>query len=134
MTQLAVDVSLESLQPGTVLRVKGPIYDHVVLLAEYAFVGDRTVISFGPEGYRVTPLSMITANRAVQVDGYLGQLLPLQVLARARDLGAKWKYSWFSRNCEHFVRAAHGVRAESPQVQRAIALSAGLLFLSAARA
>jgi hypothetical protein len=135
MTQLAPQVNLESLRPGTVLRLQGAVYDHVVLLAEHNWLGERNVLSFGPDGYQETRLSAVAAERLVQSDGYLGKLPPELVLARARELGAKWEYSLFFRNCEHFVREAHGLPAESPQVQRAFAIGAtGLLILGSARA
>lgn len=134
MAQSAMKVHHESLRPGTVLRFKGALYDHVVLLGEHSWPGERTVLSFGPEGYRETRFAAMVANRAVQVDGYLGQLMPQQVIARARSLGAKWEYSWLFRNCEHFVREAHGVPSESPQIQGAIALATGLVFLGSVRA
>lgn len=61
----------------------------------------------------------------LRVDGYLGSLPPEMVLARARaKLGTS--YSLFNWNCEQFVRYAHGLNQESPQ----LATVASLLILA----
>ncbi len=56
-----------------------------------------------------------------------GKLDPQQVLGRARSrLGQQWRLLF--GNCEHFVRWAHGLPEESPQLQGGVA-KAGLVLL-----
>ncbi len=64
-------------------------------------------------------------------DGYLGNLPPMTMMWRA-CLKAGQPYCWLDFNCEHFVRYARRLRAESPQLQQvgAILGVAGLAFLA----
>ena len=48
--------------------------------------------------------------------GYPSNLAPIEVIRRARLLTGH-PYSLLGFNCEHFVRIAHGLRPESPQVR-----------------
>lgn len=85
-------------------------------------------------GFLEEPLSSFAKGRTVTVDGYLGSLPPAAVMARAR-LKRGTAYEWSTFNCEHFVRYAHGVKVESPQLQGAVILGLlGLATLFAARA
>ena len=64
-------------------------------------------------------------GRGLLQHSYLGSLPPEMVLARARaKLGTS--YSLFNWNCEQFVRYAHGLNPESPQ----LATVASLLTLA----
>lgn len=135
MSRIATTSNLQQLLPGTVLRLNRGLYDHVALLGEYAMFGERTVLSFGPNpnGLVEVGFSEFSGGNQVLVDGYLGQLPPEQVLSLARQLGQR-RYSWLAFNCEHFVRAAHAVTVESPQLGRAVLFAAGALLLSGGRA
>lgn len=134
MNRIASPSNLHQLLPGTVLRLNRGLYDHVAILAEHAWPEERQVLSFGPGpvGLVEMPFSQFARGSAVKVDGYLGQLTPDAVLAQARRIGAERRYSWLGFNCEHFVRAAHGIPVESPQVGRALVVAIGALLVSSA--
>lgn len=136
MDRIADPSNLHHLLPGTVLRRDGGLYDHVAILGEYAWLGERQVLSFGPGPVSLVemPFSRFANGSSVKVDGYLGQLAPEEVLAQARRIGAGRPYSWLAFNCEHFVRAAHGTPVESPQLGRAFLFAVGAVFLSSGRA
>lgn len=122
-----------NLPVGTVIRVNNGLYSHVGLLGDRFINGERSVLSFSAEahGFNEEPFSAFSRGRPVVCDGYLGNLPPAIVMWRAR-MKAGQAYSWLSFNCEHFVRHAHGVPAESPQLQQAtVVLGAlGLAFLA----
>jgi hypothetical protein len=136
MDRIASSSNLHQLLPGTVLRLNRGFYDHVALLGDYVWVGERQVLSFGPNpaGLVEMPFSLFAGDSVVTVDGYLGQLAPAEVLGRARQVGAQRRYSWLGFNCEHFVRAAHATTVESPQLGRAFLLAMGALLVSSGRA
>lgn len=120
------------LAAGTVLRVNCGIYDHVALLGDRFVRGERAILSFCAKGNGLVEetWSVFASGRDVTVDGYLGQLPPDVVMRRARSKSEQ-PYSWIGFNCEHFVRYAHGVVVESPQLQRWAAVG-GMAFLAAA--
>ena len=100
---------------------------------------ERSVLSFSAEakGFVEESFSAFSGGRPVVCDGYLGELPSWVVMQRARERAGQ-PYSLFSFNCEHFVRYAHGVPMESPQLQQVGAFvgALGLAFfvLKAARA
>jgi hypothetical protein len=112
-------IDLSNLLPGTVLRVSHGLYDHVGLLSDIGIDGERTVVSFSARsgGLLEERFSQFADGREVLVDGYPGQLPPFVVLARARALGRR-AYAWLTFNCEHFIRHAHGIPEESPQLRQ----------------
>ncbi|MGJ7512634.1 hypothetical protein [Variovorax sp. GT1P44] len=132
MNRIADLSNLQQLLPGTVLRINRGLYDHVALLGERAWTGERHVLSFGPGPTSLVemPFSQFAGDRAVVVDGYPGRLAPEAVLARARQVAARRRYSWLGFNCEHFVRTAHDVAVESPQLARAFFLGMGAVLLT----
>lgn len=103
---------------GTVIRACVGWYDHVALVGDRFLNGERSVLGFSPEagGFIEQPYSEFAQRRRVTIEGYLGSLPAEVVLQRARQIRAR--YSWTDFNCEHFVRFAHGVTVESPQLQR----------------
>lgn len=116
-----------TLRPGTVLSTGRPFYRHVGMVTDRFVNGMPTVISSsGGRGMVVEePLDSFRVQGDLRVDGYLGSLPPEMVLARARaKLGTS--YSLFNWNCEQFVRYAHGLNQESPQ----LATVASLLILA----
>lgn len=131
MDRNATPSNLHQLLPGTVLRLDRGLYDHVAILGEYVWTGERQVLSFGPGpvGLVEMPFSQFAGGSVVKVDGYLGQLTPEAVLAQARRIAGERRYSWLGFNCEHFVRAAHGTPVESPQLGRAFLFAVGALLL-----
>lgn len=129
-------MQIELLPAGTVIRVSCGWYDHVGMLADYWWRNERAVISFSPKarGILEERLSDFARGREIHVDGYLGNLSPFEVMRRARFKRGQ-PYSWTTFNCEHFIRCAHGVEIESPQLQRFAFLGfCGFATLAVARA
>lgn len=120
-----------ALPAGTVIRVNCGFYDHVALLSDRWIGGQRGVLSFSAQSCGLVEqcVSTFAAGRHVTVDGYLGGLPPGTVMQRAR-LKQGQSYSWTKFNCEHFVRYAHGVPVESPQLQQWAFLSSAFGFLA----
>jgi hypothetical protein len=112
-------VELWALPPGTVVRVNHGLYDHVGLLGDQWINGERTVISFTATtgGLIEESFSQFSAGRQVTSDGYPGALPPSIVVRRARGLHQR-SYAWLTFNCEHFIRHAHGIPEESPQLRQ----------------
>lgn len=112
-----------TLRPGTVLSAGRPFYRHVGMVTD-RFVNEVPTIisSSGGRGMVVEePMDTFRGQGDLRVDGYLGSLPPEMVLARARaKLGTN--YSLFNWNCEQFVRYAHGLNQESPQLATAASL------------
>lgn len=116
-----------NVSAGTVVRAGRGFYSHVGMLAGYNIAGQRLVLSHSPKGIVEEPIDVFAEGNFVNVEGYLGKLNPSEVLARARSQrGAT--YSLLGRNCEHFVRFAHGIPEESPQLQ-GWTLALALVFL-----
>jgi len=106
-----------TLRPGTVLSTGRPFYRHVGMVTDRFVNGVPTVISSsGGRGMVVEEsLDAFRGQGDIRADGYLGSLSPEMVLVRARaKLGTR--YSLFNWNCEQFVRYAHGLNQESPQL------------------
>ena len=110
---------LWNLPAGTIIHVDIGSYRHVGLLGDRFMKSERGVLSFSAEakGFVEEPLSAFSGGRPVVCDGYLGELPSWVVMQRAREMAGQ-PYSLFSFNCEHFVRYAHGVPMESPQLQQ----------------
>lgn len=137
MSDVLSDENLWTLPAGTVIRVNCGFYDHVALLGDFMINGERGVLSFAAntQGLAEIGASAFAARRLVSVDGYLGGLPSGAVMQRAR-LKRGTAYSWLDFNCEHFVRYAHGVPIESPQLQQWTVLGGmvGIIALASARA
>ena len=108
-----------SLPIGAVVRVSHGWYDHVGLMGDNICRGERTVVSFSARagGFTEEPFSAFASGQQVAIDGYPGALPPQSVMQRA-CLKQGRSYSWTEFNCEHFVRYAHGVPIESPQLRQ----------------
>lgn len=119
MPYLLNQQNIWTLPAGTVIRVNCGLYDHVALLSDWPVNGERGVLSFSAQhgGLVEESISAFSARRNVTVDSYLGATPPAMVMQRAR-LKRGQAYSWTEFNCEHFVRYAHGVPIESPQLQK----------------
>jgi hypothetical protein len=104
---------------GTVIRVSHGWYEHVALLGDRLIAGERGVIAFSSQtgGFVEQPYTAFAQGQTVTVEGYLGSLPPSVVVQRARMKQGQ-AYSWMEFNCEHFVRYAHGVPMESPQLRQ----------------
>jgi hypothetical protein len=136
MNPLPVQQDIWTLPTGTVIRVSHGWYDHVALIGDHISNGERTVLAFSAQanGLAEQLYSAFACGRRVTVDGYLGSLPPDIVMQRARLKHAQ-SYSWTEFNCEHFVRYAHGVPIESPQLRQWTFLAGvlGVVTLAAAR-
>jgi hypothetical protein len=131
MIQVLSQKNVWSLPAGTVIRVNCGLYDHVALLGDRLINGERSVLSFSAQtrGLAEMGVSAFAGGRAVTIDGYLGSQPPEWVIWRAR-LKFGQGYSWTEFNCEHFVRYAHGVLPESPQLHK-LGFLGGLLSVVA---
>lgn len=118
-----------ALPPGTIVRVSNALYEHVGMLGDRLINGERTVIAFSARagGFEEVPLSQFGGGRPVTLGDYPGGMPPAVVMQRARSRQGQ-AYSLFTFNCEHFVRYAHGVAIESPQLHQ-WAFVVGLLGL-----
>lgn len=71
--------------------------------------------------------SEFTQGAAVVRQNIGGRLPSHEVLRRARSqIGEEWSLLW--ANCEHFVRWAHGLPRESPQLKAAVATTTVFAF------
>lgn len=104
---------------GTVIRVRHGLYDHVAMLGDHAVGGERAIVAFSAQagGFVEQPFSAFARGQDVAIEGYLGSLPPAVVMQRARMKRGQ-VYSLADFNCEHFVRYAHGVPVESPQLRQ----------------
>ena len=125
-------MELFDLRPGTVVRVRiglTPFY-HVGLISDTITDGAPNVISNSQRcgGVAEEPLADFGDPSSVLVLGYLSELSPAEVMYRARRyLGGKWHLvNW---NCEQFVRVAHGLKAESPQLTFWVSLLGGVALV-----
>jgi len=108
-----------ALPTGTVVGIKHGWYDHVALIGDRLINGERSVLAFSAQagGFVEQTYSAFAGESNVTINGYLGSLPPETVMQRAR-LKHGQAYSWINFNCEHFVRYAHGVPIESPQLRQ----------------
>jgi hypothetical protein len=132
MIQQKIERHIESLTAGTVISVSHGLYRHVALIAEESFYGERKVLAFSAEhrGFVEQTFADFSQGREVVINGYFGRLPSSIVLQRARLMKGK-HYSWVNFNCEHFVRCAHGVSIESPQLQSLAMVSGATVALLA---
>ncbi len=115
---------------GTVIFVTIGLIKHYGIISGINELGEILVISNSKARRCVTeePLGEFSLGRQTIVDGYPSNCDPRDVVARARSqLGIK--YDLFSDNCEHFVRWAHRLKPESPQLQL-FSVLAGAFVLS----
>lgn len=120
---------------GTVVGTSRGVYSHVGILTQAIPGFERTVISLNPgkPGLQVLEqtVSAFCAGAPISLEKMDGPLQWTSVLLRARS-GQHPPYSWLTFNCEHFVRFAHGVLPQSPQVKVLAALGALLATVALA--
>jgi len=119
-----MDGKRQEFSPGSVVEVCFPLFKH------YAIASDRRVdrrptligLSYRTGSVEEEPWRVAAGDREVRLSNIQGPLPGLLVVKRARACARRTDISWnlFTRNCEHFVRAAHGLPVESPQVRNAI--------------
>lgn len=120
-----------ALPTGTVVRADHGFFSHVALLGDGTLFGERVVVEFSAAagGFAELPFSEFSKGRLVTIDGYLGTLSPAEVMQRA-SLKRGQAYLLFDFNCEHFVRYAHGLLIESPQIRQWTVLGSIIAFLA----
>lgn len=114
---------MHELSVGTTVQIWVGVIRHFGIISDRFDGGEPMVISSSLRSGEVAEESMRTfaQGRKVHPVGYLGDLPPHQVIARARSaLGSKWKL--FTANCEHFVYWVHGQPLRSPQLAMAMSL------------
>lgn len=112
-------------EPGMVLAVDFFPVTHVGIATEPGWVISN---SRARGGVHEEPLHAFSEGRPIRVLGHYGDLPGWHVVERARTrIGHAWNI--FSNNCEHFVRWAHGVEVESPQLKAAGGVAFGLAVL-----
>lgn len=124
----------QPFRPGTIIATRHWWGEHWMVVAVHA--GRYTVISNSArrDGVAEEWLDEVLADNSWRVVGYLGQLSPAQVVARARSRIGQ-PYQLLSWNCEDFAHWAHGLEACSPQrAGLAAILSITAFGLLAARA
>lgn len=127
-------MDISRLLPATVIAmpIPGTPFLHVLLIGDAVSEdGTPMVISNSQRSGGVTeePLSNFGDVDAVRVLGYWSERSPADVLRRARRwLGTKWHLTRW--NCEHFARAAHGLKLESPQLKVGSTLAAAIALVA----
>ncbi|MDF2446484.1 MAG: hypothetical protein K0S46_1720 [Moraxellaceae bacterium] len=107
--------------PGTTLRVWLGGYWHYGILVH----GGRVIHNSKQHGHVVEePINLFSEGRPIETCSEISSHNLLLACLRARQLLGV-EYSLFTRNCEHFVRVAHGLIPESPQVQKAVLATSG---------
>lgn len=110
----------------------GPI-EHVGLVVGYTRLGEPIVASISLwRGFVQETLSQFANAQGTYKANYPSHLSGNVVVARAYSV-AKKQYHLLNWNCEHFVRHAHGLPLESPQIAKAI-LAASAIFAAVALA
>lgn len=116
---------------GTVVRTPRGLYSHVGILTPPILGRERTVISLNPglPGRQVLEetLTAFCRGNGFRLEQAGGELNWAIVLQRARS-GQHPPYAWLTFNCEHFVRFAHGLLPESPQLKVFATLAAIATF------
>lgn len=106
--------------PGTVLRYKVDGYWHYGILVHFGYVIHNSKV-YGcvvKESY-----AHFAAGKTVTAySGVSSANLGLACQRAHQYIGSA--YMLFTKNCEHFVRLAHGLIPESPQIQKAVITAA----------
>ncbi len=118
------------LQPGTIVSVPFGPFRHYGLVSDQYVSGSPYIFSCSSRSGQVAeePAHIFAGGRDIKVHGNPSVLNPYQVIERARSLIGT-KYDLFKWNCEHFVRWAHNLKVESPQLKTTVTISSCLLGL-----
>ncbi|SEH04591.1 lecithin retinol acyltransferase family protein [Candidatus Venteria ishoeyi] len=98
--------------PGTILKIKFGIYFHYGIAD-----GEGNVIHNSKKRMQVTceTESAFAEGRTIQVSHISSENPEKAVIKAKQYIGMPYKI--LKNNCEHFVRLAHGLESESPQIQ-----------------
>lgn len=104
--------------PGTIVSV--PVYiffRHKGIVSDRWYGGKPVVISNSARagGIAEEPWDVFTSGQLWAAEGHPGNLLPWEVLHRARSLHGT-QYNALTWNCESFVNYCHGLPSSSPQL------------------
>ena len=115
---------------GTIISTPKGLVRHHGLLSYNSSLGSYTAISSSGKYGQVVeePLEMFANGKQIRNEGYPGNKPPQEVIEIAKSLVGD-KYNLFKNNCEHFVRKAHGIKPESPQLLAFILLALSLVAL-----
>ena len=117
--------SIHSLvNQGDVVEICYPIFKHYAIVCDHYVNGYPTLISLSRRNGKVEEESwlQVTSGWPVNMSRIHGKLSGAEVVANARAYKNNKDFKWnlLTRNCEHFVRLAHGLPAESTQVRRSL--------------
>ena len=117
--------SIHSLvNPGDVVEICYPIFKHYAIVCDHYVNGYPTLISLSRRNGTVEEESwhQVTCGWPVNLSHIHGKLSGAKAVANARAYKKNKDFKWnlLTRNCEHFVRLAHGLPAESTQVRRSL--------------
>jgi hypothetical protein len=125
-----------SCLPGSVVSIWiFPWFRHRGIVSDRVFGHKPLIISNSARvgGFAEEPWDIFAAGQTVDIDGYPSNLLPFEVLRRARSTTGK-KYHLLNWNCEHLTRYAHGLKPESQQVATTVILATIVLIAGAVHA
>ena len=107
------------LRLGTIIATWiGPV-EHFGFVCGYTAWGEPIIASISMRaGYTEVPLTRFAEAQGKYTCDYPSSLSEYEVLARAYSV-ANEPYNLTTWNCEHFVRYAHKLPLQSPQVARA---------------
>lgn len=112
--------------PGATLRVWLGGYWHYGILVH----GGHVIHNSKQHGHVVEePLGLFSSGREVEFCREISSHDPFMACLRARRL-LGLAYSLFTQNCEHFVRVAHDLEPESPQIQKAVLAASGFALVA----
>jgi len=115
---------------GSIVYVQFGLIRHYGIISGINELGEILVVSNSKALGCVTEelLKDFSMGKQTVVEGYPSNCSSSYVIERARSqLGRK--YELYSDNCEHFVRWAHHLKPESPQLQF-FSILAGALVIS----
>lgn len=107
-----------NLIPGTLVQIDFGFYQHPGIVSDRTMNSMPMVISnsFRKRGVFEEPWEDFSNGKEVEIMGYPGNLLPHEVLNRARSkIGTRWNLIFW--NCEHYINWSHGLKPRSPQVR-----------------
>lgn len=115
------------VQPGTPLKVSYGYWHELIADGQY-------VIHNSKQHGKVVrqPFHEVAKDNTIYVCDEV-QVTDYEAAVRKARLAIGLAYDLWSQNCQHFVRWAHGLVPESPQVQQAIMITAGATITAASK-
>ena len=116
-----------NVSPGDVVVTQLGAYQHWALCTDKKCPGGNYMLISATKRtltVKEEPWAIVTHGKPSYVVDIGSNKTVSEVLAQARSYINKWQYSVRKRNCEHFVKKCLGLKAESSQVNAAIAAGA----------